>query len=88
LDLIGRYALESQRTRREICYHLLLGSNRAARPYADKIICIKTVKGCRIRVDLCLNAFLIEFADDLLNAGVLSSAPGFFLRGGESDSHK
>jgi len=52
---------------------LRLGSHGAAWPYADKISSIDALKGCRIRLDLRLNAFMIQLPYDLLNA--FSSIP-------------
>ena len=88
MDVIGRYGLEFQRTRREICNNLRLGSYRPAWPYADKIICIETSKVCGIRMYLRLDAFGIKCEYDLLYPGPLSSAAAFSLLGSESSSHK
>jgi len=59
--------LKSQITRREICNHLRLSPHRPAWPYPDKIVGVDAVKRRRIRVDLRLNAFAIQFPDGLLD---------------------
>lgn len=68
LNLVGGDGLKFQFTRGKIGNHLRLGSHGAAGPYADKISSIDAVQGCRVRLDLRLNAFMIQLPYDLLNA--------------------
>src|ERR1700758_990594 len=71
-----------------------LGSHCATWSYADKIISIDAIKGHRISMNLCLNAFVIEFPDDLLDTCLVTASRALLLpfahRGHckEEDSYK
>src|SRR5439155_26783322 len=56
-----------QITRREIYNHLRLGFHSATWPYAYEISSVDAIKGRRISMNLCLNAFVIQFPDELLD---------------------
>ena len=73
-DALSRYGLELQPARGEIRKNLRLGSHRAAWPYTDEIICIQTVKCDSVRVNLRLDAFLIELAYKPLKLGLMISS--------------
>src|SRR6267143_1104909 len=47
--------------------HLRLGSHCATWPYAYEISSVDAIKGRRISMNLCLNAFVIQFPDGLLD---------------------
>src|SRR5436190_9290919 len=67
LNVIGGDRLKFQITRREIQNHLRLGSHCATWPYAYEISSVDAIKGRRISMNLCLNAFVIQFPDGLLD---------------------
>src|SRR2546429_1271261 len=67
LNVIGGDRLKFQVTRREIQNHLRLGSHCATWPYAYEISSVDAIKGRRISMNLCLNAFVIQFPNGLLD---------------------
>src|SRR5438067_125372 len=67
LNVIGGDRLKFQITRREIYNHLRLGSHCATWPYAYEINSVDAIKGRRVSMNLCLNAFVIQFPNGLLD---------------------
>src|SRR2546430_12148742 len=79
LNVIGGDGLKFQITRREIQNHLRLGSHCAAWPYAYEISRIDAIKGRRISMNLCLNAFVIQFPDDVFDTRSVTAPRALFL---------
>src|SRR6476620_9031089 len=52
-----------------------LGSHSATWPYAYEIRSVDAIKGRRISMNLCLNAFVIQFPDGLLDTCSVTAAP-------------
>src|SRR5205807_4576665 len=67
LNVIGGDRLKFQITRREIQNHLRLGSHCATWPYPYEISSVDAIKRRRISMNLCLDAFVIQFPNGLLN---------------------
>src|SRR5205807_1851063 len=79
LNVIGGDRLKFQITRREIQNHLRFGSHCATWPYAYEISSIDAIKRRRISMNLCLNAFVIEFLDDLLDTRLVTAHRALLL---------
>src|SRR5436190_2265200 len=79
LNVIGGDRLKFQITRREIQNHLRLGSHCATWPYAYEISSIDAIKGRRISMNLCLNAFVIQFPNGLLDTCSMTAARALLL---------
>src|SRR6476646_9826261 len=56
-----------------------LGSHSATWPYAYEISSVDAIKGRRISMNLCLNAFVIHLPDDLLNTCSVSAPRALLL---------
>src|SRR5213592_3730718 len=56
-----------------------LGSHCATWPYAYEISSVDAIKGRRISMNLCLNAFVIQFPDDLLDTCLVTAPRALLL---------
>src|SRR5213076_1346443 len=56
-----------------------LGSHCATWPYAYEISSVDTIKGRRISMNLCLNAFVIQLPDGLLDTCLVTAARALLL---------
>src|SRR3954470_22303318 len=79
LNVIGSDRLKFQITRREIRNHLRFGSHSATWSYAYEISSVDAIKGRRISMNLCLNAFVIQLPDDLLDTCLMTATRALLL---------
>src|SRR5437667_7888935 len=54
-------------------------SHSATWPYAYEISSVDAIKGRRISMNLCLNAFVIQFPDDLLDTCLVTAPRALLL---------
>src|SRR4029077_7373925 len=88
LNVIGSDRLKFQSARREIYNPLRLGSYCATWPYAYEISSVDAIKGRRISMNLCLNAFVIQFPDDLLDTCKVTAPRALLLPFAHTDHCK